>query len=260
MFNLLYLVQRYLPLWDRVILDTYYMLGPSNAKSCEVTLKMSAWITIIGIHISQCLLALRIWAVWLNSPSVLVMLIALALSCSIPAVFFFVRFVRGIHCPELYIPGTVPLQGCFCSTENKDLYLSWSMLMVNNTAAFIITSIPGIKAYRTGGRSNLVKVIYQDGVIYYASMFLASLINIVVILQLPSTFVIMVSPLERVLHSIITSHLILHLRKVAPRGYVQNWDTMNGLTTEELTIQEHTEMSFVSNALRTGTEPENQGR
>ncbi|KAG7086928.1 hypothetical protein E1B28_002844 [Marasmius oreades] len=70
-----------------------------------------------------------------------------------------------------------------------------------------------------------------------------------------STLAAMVSPLERVLHSIIASRVVLHLRQVAPRGYVQNWDTINGITTEELT-REYTEMSFVSNALRSDIEPQ----
>ncbi|KAG7086927.1 hypothetical protein E1B28_002843 [Marasmius oreades] len=256
MFNLLYVVQRYLPLWDRVILDTYYMLGPSNTNTCETTYKMSARGAIIGIILSECLLAMRIRAVWLNSPCVTAMLVVLALSCSIPGVFFFVRFARGIHCPELYKPGTATLQGCYCLMENKDLYLSWIVLMVVNIAGFIMMAIPGIKAYRRVDRSNLAKVVYQDGVIYYASILLASLINVVVILQLPSTFVSMVSPLERVLHSIISSHMVLHIREMAPPAELQHRD---GITTGEFTT-EHNEMSFVSNPLRSDNELENQGK
>ncbi|KAG7086929.1 hypothetical protein E1B28_002845 [Marasmius oreades] len=298
MFNILYLVQRYLPLWDRLILDMYYMLGPSEANSCETTYKMSAWIMIIGVDLSECILGLRIWAVWLNSPFVLVMLVALTLSCAIPAIFFFVRFVRGIHCQFLYEEyflqshthvsgyvrsrilyarhGTTSRMFLFGGSEQGPLPDLERLKVV--TAGFIMMAIPGIKAYRRGGRSNLVKVIYQDGAIYYTSMFLVSLINIVVILHLPvtrlltkdytvhlisllqahqSTLAVMVAPLERVLHSIIASHIVLHLRKVAPRGYVQNWDAINGITTEEHTIQEHTEMSFVSNALRSDIELQN---
>ncbi|KAG7091648.1 hypothetical protein E1B28_010669 [Marasmius oreades] len=252
-FNLMYLVQRYLPLWDRIIMDTYYILGPSDTKSCEITYEMSAWSTIIGIHLSEFILAMRIWAVWVNKPSVMVMLVTLAASVSIPALLFFVRFVRGIQCRELHMLSMLKPQGCFCSSKNKDLYVSWSMLMVINTVGFILMAIPGLKAYRRGGRSNLMKVVYQDGVIYYASIFMASLINIVIILRLPSSFVIMVSPLEHVIHSILASHVVLHIRKVA---YVQNGDMLNGITMiEEL---ENTEVLFAPNVLRSDTEPENQ--
>ncbi|KAG7091669.1 hypothetical protein E1B28_010688 [Marasmius oreades] len=185
--NLIYLVQRYLPLWDRIILDTYYILGPSDTESCATIYKMSAWSTIIGIHLSEYILAMRIWAVWLNIPSVLVVLVALALPCSIPSLVFFVKFVGGIQCPEFHMPGTLQFRGCFCSTENKDLYKSWIMLMVFDTVGFILMAIPGFTAYRGGGRSNLVKVVYRDGVMYYAALFTASLINVVFILQLPVT-------------------------------------------------------------------------
>ncbi|KAG7091639.1 hypothetical protein E1B28_010660 [Marasmius oreades] len=187
-FNLMYLVQRYLPLWDRIILDTYYILGPSDTKTCEITYKMSAWSTIMGILLSEFILVMRIWAVWLNKPSVRAMLVALKLACLIPALLFFLKFVGGIQCPQLPISGMVNLPGCFCSAKNKDLYGMRRLKFFE--ACFVLMAIPGFKAYQRGGRSNLMKVVYQDGepkitmdstaalkitpcsgVIYYASIF-----------------------------------------------------------------------------------------
>ncbi|KAG7093066.1 hypothetical protein E1B28_009358 [Marasmius oreades] len=250
-FNVIYLVQRYLPFWDRFILAAYDIQGPSDTESCVVTYKMSAWIMLIGITLSECILAMRIWAVWLNKPSVLVVVFLLALPCWAPAVLFYVRFVGGFQCLELHMPEVAQLRGCFCTMGNKDLYMSWVMLMAFNTAGFILMAIPGLKAYRRGGRFNLVKVIYQDGLMYYAAIFVLSLINVVIIFQLPSSFVIMFSPLERVLHSIITSHVVLHIRRVASRNYIRNGDALNGATTEELITEDTmTEIRFASNALR----------
>ncbi|KAG7091649.1 hypothetical protein E1B28_010670 [Marasmius oreades] len=100
-FNLVYLAQRYLPLWDRFILATYDSLGPSDTKTCVVTYKMSAWNTVIGLVLSECILATRIWAIWADKPSVRVVLVGLALICSISAVLFFVRFVTGVQCQFL---------------------------------------------------------------------------------------------------------------------------------------------------------------
>ncbi|KAG7098073.1 hypothetical protein E1B28_000047 [Marasmius oreades] len=56
----------------------------------------------------------------------------------------------------------------------------------------------------------------------------------------------MISPLERVLHSIATSRVVLHIRRVAG-------NVVEELTTEEAGIQ------LASNVLRSDTGLENQG-
>ncbi|KAG7089058.1 hypothetical protein E1B28_010768 [Marasmius oreades] len=44
---------------------------------------------------------------------------------------------------------------------------------------------PGVAAYRRGGRSELYATVRQDGVIYFAFIFLVSVINVIVALTLP---------------------------------------------------------------------------
>ncbi|KAG7091667.1 hypothetical protein E1B28_010687 [Marasmius oreades] len=253
-FNLMYLAQRYLPLLDRVILDQYFMLGASNTRACFITYTLSAWSSILGILLSELILAVRIWAVWARKPSIGIILIVLSLGCSVPATFFFARFVGGIQYPELNIqtgPGSAQLRRCFYSMKNKDIYVCWIVLMVYDCASFILMSIPGFRAYRTGGSSNLLKVVYRDGVIYYAFIFLVSLVNVIIILILTPDLVHIISPFERVLHSILASHAVLHIRKVASRDYVQAGDVSSGITTTGELTTEYSQMSFASNMFRT---------
>ncbi|KAF9258446.1 hypothetical protein L218DRAFT_731296 [Marasmius fiardii PR-910] len=74
--------------------------------------------------------------------------------------------------------------------------------------------IPGVAAFRRGGMSELMRTVYQDGVVYYALMCLCSVINVIVILRLSPDLVHLLSSFERTLHSILTSHAILHIRQV----------------------------------------------
>ncbi|KAK1220772.1 hypothetical protein PQX77_016449 [Marasmius sp. AFHP31] len=165
---------------------------------------------------------------------------------------FFAHFVEGIQYPLLDIPTpkNEDLRRCFYVMQNKEIYICWILLMIYDSASFMLMGIPGFKAYRTGGTSNFVKVVYRDGVIYYALVFLVSLVNVIIILILPHDFVHIISPFERVLHSILTSHAILHIRKVATQTVIQEdgWDTGTG--TGELNST-YPSMSFVSNVLQT---------
>ncbi|KAJ8088319.1 hypothetical protein PM082_022391 [Marasmius tenuissimus] len=65
-----------------------------------------------------------------------------------------------------------------------------------------------------GGSSKLMKAIYEDGLIYYGFVFLISLINVVVIVLLPPDLVHLLTAFERIMHSILTSRAILHIRRV----------------------------------------------
>ncbi|KAL0056750.1 hypothetical protein AAF712_016640 [Marasmius tenuissimus] len=92
------------------------------------------------------------------------------------------------------------------------------MVMVYDTGTFLMMMIPGIKSYRTGGWSELMKAIYRDGALYFALVFLVSLINVIVILLLPEDLVHLLSAFTRTFHSILTSHTILLIRMVgAPK-------------------------------------------
>ncbi|KAF9256797.1 hypothetical protein L218DRAFT_949698 [Marasmius fiardii PR-910] len=229
-FNSMYLVQRYLPLFDRVLLDQY-------------------WTAVVGILLSELILALRIWAVWGRRTSIGVILLIMLIGGSIVAMVFIERFVRGID----------------CFMKNRDIYVCWMMLMIYDSgtkgclrrdyketdiieASFLVLmGIPGfwacksldvfIASVRKGGSSQLMKVIYRDAV---------TLINIFIIFILPSDLII-----------VIAAHAILHIREVGSRDHIRGIDTLTVIMTTRDFPTENVEcVVFASNAFRTIGEPE----
>ncbi|KAG7091687.1 hypothetical protein E1B28_010706 [Marasmius oreades] len=249
LFSLMYLVQRYLPLLDQIILNQYFISGASTKRACTITYATSAWGSIAGISISEVILVLRIWAVWAWKPLIGVMIVVSSVAGGIPALFFLSKFVRGVQYPVIDIPGvSEQLQRCFYMATNKEIVVPWILLMLADMAGFILMAIPGISAYRSGGSSSFVKVVYRDGVIYYALTFMVSLINVIVILILSPDLVLLLTGLERVLHSILASHVILHIRKMASQDNIHG-QTSTGiiLTTIEFTSFIGTENGYATN-------------
>ncbi|KAG7091384.1 hypothetical protein E1B28_010422 [Marasmius oreades] len=236
------------------------LLGANNPRECAIGYSLSGWSSVMGILLSELILGLRIWGVWGRKPSIAAILVVISLGCSIPAVIFFERFLKGIQYPELNIAGPDQLRRCLTLMRNKEVYVCWILLMIYDSTSFILMAIPGFQAYRTGGSSNLVKVVYRDGVIYYALIFMVSLINVIIILLLPADLVIIISPFERVLHSVLASRAILHIRKVALRDNIQTDVTFGGMmTTIDFTSQD-AEMSIASSVLRSTAEPDDQNQ
>ncbi|KAF9266799.1 hypothetical protein L218DRAFT_996361 [Marasmius fiardii PR-910] len=208
-FTVLYVVQRYLPIFDTamVTLREHFAVNLS-VHDCHSSYYVSGWSNLVGIMLSEIVLTLRVWAVWKRNISVAIGLVLFLVACWTPCTILIEQF---LHIMEF---NDVKLRGCFLVRGSETFYLCWVMLMVYDTGTFVLIFIPGVKAYQRNGRSELVRTIYQDGVIYFAFISLLSIINVIVIIVLPSDLVLLLTSFERVMHSLLTSRAILHIRQV----------------------------------------------
>ncbi|KAF9259422.1 hypothetical protein L218DRAFT_947647 [Marasmius fiardii PR-910] len=158
--TVLYVLQRYLPFFDTagVTLHHHFAVNMSP-RSCTLDYSIAAWSFVAGIVISEILLTLRIWAVWKRSIPVAIGLIVFFLACWVPCYALLAKFLSAMEFTTLPLPN---FRGCFISGGSNILYLCWVLLMVYDSGTLIMILIPGVAAYRRGGRSELIKTVYQD--------------------------------------------------------------------------------------------------
>jgi len=82
--------------------------------------------------------------------------------------------------------------------------------------------VPAVWAYRSGGNSGLIKAVYRDGVVYYLYLFVLSFVNVVVVKTHPTQYQHLLTSMERLLHSILTSRVLLHMRAGAGETTVES--------------------------------------
>ncbi|KAJ8091947.1 hypothetical protein PM082_024182 [Marasmius tenuissimus] len=147
----IYLAQRYLPFIDTVILNTYWYF----------------------------LMSFRVWAIWMRNRYMKAMLCALFVGHFLPSAYFYWKFLDGL----VYIepPPFAKNIGCFELPTNNLFYVCWACLAGYDTVAFIMMIIPLARAYYQGGTARMTRVIYEDGIKYYALLFLSSLLNIIIV-------------------------------------------------------------------------------
>ncbi|KAJ8089213.1 hypothetical protein PM082_014461 [Marasmius tenuissimus] len=163
-----YLIQRYLPFIDTVTLNTYWYLGSSQDPStCSHLQNVIAWTAFIGILLSEALMSFRVWAVWMRNRYMKVMLSDNSQS--------------SYRLQDVQPPPSVEDIGCLDIPTNNLLYVCWACLAGYDTAAFIIMIMPLARAYHQGGTARMTRVIYEDGIKYYALLFLSSLLNIIIV-------------------------------------------------------------------------------
>ncbi|KAG7089113.1 hypothetical protein E1B28_010822 [Marasmius oreades] len=235
----LYILQRYLPLFDAVVLTLHHNFGENlSTHYCTLNYSIDAWSFFIGVMLSETILTIRVWAVWGRSAPVALGLIVFFLACWVPCSVLLEKFLSAIEFAPLPFPN---FRGCFISGGNHILWVCWVLWMVYDTGTLVMILVPGIEAYRKGGRSELVKTIYQDGVMYYAFIFLCSMINVIVILRLPDDMVVLLSSFERVLHSLLTSRALLHIRQIDSQS-----SAIQSISQLQFAQGEHEELSSFS--------------
>uniref|UniRef100_A0A0W0FE00 DUF6533 domain-containing protein n=1 Tax=Moniliophthora roreri TaxID=221103 RepID=A0A0W0FE00_MONRR len=218
LLNVLYIIQRYIPFFDTAVMVLHHQFATGlSPRYCSINYRISGWCFIGGIVVSELVLTLRLWAVWRRSTPIAIGLAIFFLGCWVPCFVLLNQFLKSM---TFAVPPLPHFRGCFISGGSHILYMCWVLMMIYDTGTLIMIIIPGIRAYRLGGSSELLNAVYRDGVIYYAFIFLVSVINVIVIVTLPPDLVHLLSSFERVLHSILTSRAILHIRNVASRDRV----------------------------------------
>ncbi|KAK0227440.1 hypothetical protein EDD85DRAFT_853735 [Armillaria nabsnona] len=209
LLKLFYIVQRYLPFFDTAFLVLHHQFAPElSIRYCQISHSMSGWMFITGIAISEVILTARVWAVWERNKKLTIGLPVFFLLCWAPNFAMMGVFLQSMK----FGPAPLPGLGCFVTRSDNVLYLCWTFLMIYDAGMLLLMLIAGVRAYKTGGDSALFNVVFRDGVMYYAYLFVISVINVAMILSLPSDLVHLLSSVERVIHALLTSRVVLDIR------------------------------------------------
>jgi hypothetical protein len=208
----LYLFQRYLPFIDTVWLGSYRQTGTNLTEDTCLKLGYSGVSVVVGIAASEMILTLRTWTVWDRNKRLGIILLIIFNLAWISSLVIIVRFNNSLTYGAPPYPG---FNGCFLTYANQDVVYTWVILLIWDALLLMLMLVPAFRAYRHGGNSTLIKLVYGEGIVYYLYLFALSCINVIVFKTLPLQYQLLLTPVERVVHSMLTSHVLLHIRAQA---------------------------------------------
>ncbi|TFK30982.1 hypothetical protein BDQ12DRAFT_730083 [Crucibulum laeve] len=185
--KIIFLVSRYSPFLDLGFL--FYGLFAINASvdTCSTAIKVHAFMFGSSICISDAIFTVRTWSVWQRGRGFtigLTVLFIVTWSTCMAFVGIFIFSLRNILSPY---PWTT---GCFIIGGNASVFIAFCVLfMAYNAVTFALMAIRGYNAYRSGGQSNLVKVVCQDGISYYLYALALAFTDLILVLQLPHEYI-----------------------------------------------------------------------
>ncbi|KAH7918276.1 hypothetical protein BV22DRAFT_1100573 [Leucogyrophana mollusca] len=213
----LYLLTRYLPFIEAVVVLTRILAPGLDAETCHILMVSNCWMYTVGMGMSEVVLMIRTWAVWERRRSIGVGLIIYLFVLTTPTWWATLRFSRSI---TYALPPTPSIVGCMTIHNNALVAIDWVLLMVMELGVLMLMVIKAVKNYKKNPGLTLYKVILRDGIAYYINLWALSIINLLIIAtQPPDLYLLFVAPV-RVIHSLLTARIVLRIREFGDRSQV----------------------------------------
>ncbi|KAK7438633.1 hypothetical protein VKT23_017966 [Stygiomarasmius scandens] len=220
-----------MPLIDTVtLLLIAALVSDPNPRLCHVVLAASSWAHVAGVIFSEIIMTLRIWAVCkIHIPRLKIFLFLSFILCygtiiTLKILFYKTSDPLSATSPTLLTPLELGLESktnCFMLGGQSHLSsICYILHMSYQVVICVLTLIPGIPAYKQRKLFPMFNVIYRDGLSTDLIIVVTECLNLTSVVALPSGLAYLMMPMARVLHSILISHLILHIRYQARRGVV----------------------------------------
>ncbi|CAA7267475.1 unnamed protein product [Cyclocybe aegerita] len=208
----MYLLTRYSTFVEAGVVIYQLSIPGDWYRDCALAFKTNAMLFVFGLGTGEIIMTIRTWAVWGKNP---------VLRWFLP-IFYLLVWAGGFGVTGYFLstlefepnPRT-PYIGCYATYASPIIFISWVLLLVYDTVMFVLMVIPAWRAYRMGGSSRLIRVVYRDGLMYYLYLFGFSLVNIIVILTAPGDLFLVISLLSRVFHAILACRVVLHIAENA---------------------------------------------
>ncbi|KAJ3570857.1 hypothetical protein NP233_g4136 [Leucocoprinus birnbaumii] len=200
-----------------------------TARKCANLFTAFGWTFTTGFVLGELLLVMRTWAVWGRDRKIGAGIFAFYIGLVIPIYVNMSFFLKGIGFIDNIYRG-VP--GCIVVKSSNRLYVDWVLLMVLDIGICALMIVKGCRSYVSGGNSQLMKVVYGEGIVYYIylvcegsfprhqldgthPLLAFSMINVILILKLPAEYLALLSSPMRSIHAILTCRVVLHTREQA---------------------------------------------
>ncbi|TDL18500.1 hypothetical protein BD410DRAFT_900816 [Rickenella mellea] len=215
-------IPKYLYLWARYFALFIQIVATAEQTSTQVTNKVCAgWayfegitgqMLVMGIEL---LLMLRVWALYKRDRRMLYILVALYIAEVTANTVILGMALPGLTSVAplrtLFPPG-FPLSGCLPTSVPKFFFSYWIPTLVFEGILFILMFINFVRLAREHTPMPLLKRFFRDGTVYYAVIFAALLVQVLLYELVNSALSEVAIGWQLTMFSIMGSRLVLNLR------------------------------------------------
>ncbi|KAI5122260.1 hypothetical protein M0805_007124 [Coniferiporia weirii] len=201
----LFFLNRYLPFVD-TFLSLHLLTGGNTDRECLLGFRAVTWLIVIGNIISELILMLRTYAFWGGGRRILIILVILGLVVFVPVIV-----VTQIE--TVSYDFRADSAGCVSTgTTSSIIFVAFLLLIICETSIVILTLIV-VRRDHQQTQSALVKQMYRDSLLYYLCLISFSVVNLSIAVAAPPEFANWLTTPQRVIHSLLCTRVLLHIRE-----------------------------------------------
>jgi hypothetical protein len=233
----LYLWSRYATFLDTAVAVLTRLDTNIDPSTCNTFSKFNTIFAGFGIGITEIILMTRTYALYGRSKKLLAFFMVLWLSVGGVCTWAVLSLNSSDAPPSSFISCALETSSSVLLVSNVGL-VCYICLLAGETIIVLLTVWKGVRSFYLAGTasrsSHLIVSFYVDGIMFYLIMLLIFII-VVVIQNTASPMLrsIGVTPL-RVTHSILSCHLVIHVRVVAAENEVTTMSTKSPLVFANL--------------------------
>ncbi|THU77252.1 hypothetical protein K435DRAFT_846268 [Dendrothele bispora CBS 962.96] len=219
----LYLYSRYSTFIDTFI-AVYERLGP-NITDCNRTMTFTTIYAGWGISLSEVLLMIRTYAIYSRSRTIVIFFIFLWVPLASISIWAAIKWTGAISnddtlsqlMHEASLPGNIE---CLLTRQSKISIVCYGAFLAGETVIVLMTAYKAFSTWRCARRagttnSYLITSFYRDGILLYFAILPFTIVGALGPLYLPPGLSDVGETPLRVMHTILTCHLILRVRHIA---------------------------------------------
>ncbi|KAJ7151639.1 hypothetical protein C8R46DRAFT_1122656 [Mycena filopes] len=213
--KILFFSTRYSPAFDVPILLYYSLVSNLSFERCSQLQAASSWGTLFGIASAEAILILRSYALSGRRRCILILFSGL--------------WTVHVLLMSTILNGPPPfpeIPGCFLTKGNAIFpSISFGIVLLFDTTIIAYTSWIWLCTYRHS-KNALIMTLYRDGFMYYLLICVISSLNVATILNAPVPTNQIFNTFLRVIHSILSTRILLHARAFE---HLDSEQTMNSV-------------------------------
>ncbi|KAG1794634.1 uncharacterized protein HD556DRAFT_419498 [Suillus plorans] len=206
----LYIVTRYLP-FILLIINLYMSFTPNeNLVKCGMLVNITSGLGMIAATCADCFFIIRTYVFWNKNKILLAAIVGTYLLCLVGAVSVIIDTTAS----AAY--ATIPIQditGCYQSSSSDQIFIPFVLFSAFGLGLMILTLIRAIHSWQRN-QSHLYVVLMNHNILYYACVFLFSVMNIFTSLLLQDSY-----------QTVLDGVQFLALATVATRMHIHLWQT-----------------------------------
>ncbi|ESK85147.1 hypothetical protein Moror_3579 [Moniliophthora roreri MCA 2997] len=250
--RVLFFLTRYTPFIGGFLTLYVDVIRDAGLSKCAKLTQAAVYFAVVDIIIAEVILTLRVSALWSGNRKVIFLLVLAVVATSSVSI----SQIAQVHVAQNTFGEDMNRVYGVCPpyfASSNAMTVCYMILVSYETLIFTLTVIKAVEHYRQPGRSSFIDIFFADGLSYNVFILACSVANIIVRYKTTSEYINLFTSLQPVIHSVLTSRMMLHLKQSAIRKVPSTWGNIHfdghQEALEEVEADEHrSEASLEINA------------